>query len=527
MCAFSHLGVHGEELDDLHEGEVLLPPDVLGVQREEVVGVHDGVDGAVQDDRQVDVPVVAGVQVQPVHLSHVTTQQDPCRHASMTFGSSESAYAGPVPWWWWAATTHEEDGDVVVDVEEGELVPLLAQDDEHRVQEVQDLADVEEPQHGGQRRRVVVEGLARQQSVALSSCRRHRQTASGQQHNMTRPGGTSRSCVNVWRCLRCGRPACRPQCTCSCRWPSATPPHTTNAPRASRVSRLTCPGNSVCGSPHGPARCCRRRRPCTASRGAGSASPPAPPTTSRSMPSSREGGAPRQVGLTGGTGRARRGPSATQIYSCGGMTATTKPSYASHAPIRRRRRPGRRRRSAGRRAGRTVGRSVQPPTVTRSRHMSDMPWLARACARAMCLLPAAPSLTHPGGGVLHHASRVRPVQDGIREALREGHVLFINRPERLHLATLCPEEANTHDDRARSTRGGGGPRTRVPTARRLDYDSKVLRPQQPVSVEDDKEAPHSSSQALDRLSCRSHPVPESARRTRRVSLPLRNRYYVS
>lgn len=71
----TYLGVHGEELDDLEEREVLLPPDVLGVHGEEVVGVHDGVDGAVEDHRQEDVPVVARVQVEPVHLC--------------------------VSWWWW------------------------------------------------------------------------------------------------------------------------------------------------------------------------------------------------------------------------------------------------------------------------------------------------------------------------------------------------------------------------------------------------------------------------------------------
>ena len=38
-----------------------------------------------------------------------------------------------------AGLTDQEDGDVVVDVEEGELLPLLAQDDEDRVHEVQHL----------------------------------------------------------------------------------------------------------------------------------------------------------------------------------------------------------------------------------------------------------------------------------------------------------------------------------------------------------------------------------------------------
>lgn len=101
------LGVHGEELDDLEEGQVFLPPDVLGVHGEEVVGVHDRVDGTVEDHSQVDVTVVAGVEVEPVD---------------------------------------EEDGHVVVDVEERELGGFLAEDDEEGVEEVEDLGDVEEPE---------------------------------------------------------------------------------------------------------------------------------------------------------------------------------------------------------------------------------------------------------------------------------------------------------------------------------------------------------------------------------------------
>ena len=102
------LAHHGDELDHLHEGEVGLPPDgeglaglvVLGVHADEVVGVHDGVDEAVEEDGEVDVSVVVDVGVEPVE---------------------------------------EEDGGVVVNVEEGELAPLLADDDEDGVPEVPDL----------------------------------------------------------------------------------------------------------------------------------------------------------------------------------------------------------------------------------------------------------------------------------------------------------------------------------------------------------------------------------------------------
>jgi hypothetical protein len=102
------LAHHGNELDHLHEGEVGLPPDgeglaslvVLRVHADEVVGIHDGVDEAVEQDGEVDVSVIVDVGVKPVE---------------------------------------EEDGGVMVNMEEGELAPLLADDNEDRVPEVPDL----------------------------------------------------------------------------------------------------------------------------------------------------------------------------------------------------------------------------------------------------------------------------------------------------------------------------------------------------------------------------------------------------
>jgi len=104
------LGVHGQELNDLEQRQVLLPPDVLGVHGEEVVRVHHGVDGSVQNNSQENVPIVPGVQIKPVH---------------------------------------QKDGHVVVHVQERQLLPLLPQDDEDGVGEVEDLGDVEEPEEGG------------------------------------------------------------------------------------------------------------------------------------------------------------------------------------------------------------------------------------------------------------------------------------------------------------------------------------------------------------------------------------------
>lgn len=57
-----------KRLYHLHECEVLLPPDVLGVHADEVVSVHYGMDKAVEHDGQVHISVVACVHVQPVEL---------------------------------------------------------------------------------------------------------------------------------------------------------------------------------------------------------------------------------------------------------------------------------------------------------------------------------------------------------------------------------------------------------------------------------------------------------------------------
>lgn len=59
---------------------------------------------------------------------------------------------------------------MVVDVEEGELVPLLPQDDENRVHEVEDLGDVEHPQERADGRVRGVERLAGEEGVALLGC---------------------------------------------------------------------------------------------------------------------------------------------------------------------------------------------------------------------------------------------------------------------------------------------------------------------------------------------------------------------
>mmetsp|Transcript_43454 Transcript_43454/g.68039 ORF Transcript_43454/g.68039 Transcript_43454/m.68039 type:complete len:313 (+) Transcript_43454:80-1018(+) len=125
----SSLGIHGQELDHLHHGEVLLPPNVLGVHAKEVIGVHDGVDEAVQANGQVDIAVISDIGVDPVH---------------------------------------HKDGQMVINVEEGKLLPLLSSDYEKGVEEIKDLRNVEEPKHRGNGCLFPVEWVARDGVVVVA-----------------------------------------------------------------------------------------------------------------------------------------------------------------------------------------------------------------------------------------------------------------------------------------------------------------------------------------------------------------------
>ena len=67
----SSLRHHGDELDQLHQSQVRLPPDrngdssllVLGVHADEVVSVHDGVDESVEENGHVDITIIKNVGV--------------------------------------------------------------------------------------------------------------------------------------------------------------------------------------------------------------------------------------------------------------------------------------------------------------------------------------------------------------------------------------------------------------------------------------------------------------------------------
>mmetsp|Transcript_46771 Transcript_46771/g.113997 ORF Transcript_46771/g.113997 Transcript_46771/m.113997 type:complete len:243 (+) Transcript_46771:1131-1859(+) len=133
---------HSNELDQLEHGQGRLPPDrerlssrrVLRVHADEVVRVHDSVDESIQDDCEIDVTIVEYIRVQPVE---------------------------------------EEDGNVMVDMEEGQLTPLLSEDDEDRVPEVPNFRHVEQPQEVGQGRVVLAVPDTRGEGVSVTVRKQH------------------------------------------------------------------------------------------------------------------------------------------------------------------------------------------------------------------------------------------------------------------------------------------------------------------------------------------------------------------
>ncbi len=90
----------------------------------EVIRVHDGVDEAIEKNGEVYVAVVEDVRKQPVE---------------------------------------EEYGGVMVNVEEGELTPLLPEHDKDGIPEIPNLGDVEEPKEVADGRVRHVELVARGQ----------------------------------------------------------------------------------------------------------------------------------------------------------------------------------------------------------------------------------------------------------------------------------------------------------------------------------------------------------------------------
>lgn len=93
-----------DELDDLAVGDGALPGGADAEGAEEVVTVHDDVDGGIGEERD-----------------------------------GEEGLGGLEP-----EVAHEEDGGVVVDVEEGEASEGAGEDDEERIEEFEDFGEVED-----------------------------------------------------------------------------------------------------------------------------------------------------------------------------------------------------------------------------------------------------------------------------------------------------------------------------------------------------------------------------------------------
>ena len=109
------LAHHGNELNQLHHGQRRFPPNrqtlsslwIPGVHADEVVSVHDGMDESVQENSEVYISIVLRVSIEPVE---------------------------------------QKDGEMVVDVKERKLSPLLSNDNEDGIPEIPDLGHVKEPE---------------------------------------------------------------------------------------------------------------------------------------------------------------------------------------------------------------------------------------------------------------------------------------------------------------------------------------------------------------------------------------------
>lgn len=133
----SSLTHHSDELDQLHHGKGRLPPDgkrlagfrILGVHADKVISVHDSVDESVKNNGEVDITIVVNMRIEPVE---------------------------------------EENSEMMVNVKEGKLSPLLSEHNEDGVPEIPDLGSIKHPQQVGNGRVLRVERIARHQSVIIT-----------------------------------------------------------------------------------------------------------------------------------------------------------------------------------------------------------------------------------------------------------------------------------------------------------------------------------------------------------------------
>ncbi|GMF14302.1 unnamed protein product [Phytophthora lilii] len=150
------LRVHQQELDHLDRGQVRLPPDFARVRAHKVVHVHDRVHAAVEHDGHVEVTVVGRAEVGPVALEQQKTCVPVSSRDTIGLRAPSTCTVRRAE----QKRTYEEDGDVVVDVEHRELLPLLAHDDEEGVAEVQHFGQIEDVHEVAHDWVLVVKGVA-------------------------------------------------------------------------------------------------------------------------------------------------------------------------------------------------------------------------------------------------------------------------------------------------------------------------------------------------------------------------------
>jgi hypothetical protein len=52
----------------LSHGQSFLPPDVFGVHRDKVIGIHNGVDEAIENNGEVHITIISYIDIEPIEL---------------------------------------------------------------------------------------------------------------------------------------------------------------------------------------------------------------------------------------------------------------------------------------------------------------------------------------------------------------------------------------------------------------------------------------------------------------------------
>ena len=120
--------IHQHELSHLAQSQCTFPPDfVFHMQRDKVIGVHNSVNQSVQNYSEIHITIVANIQVQPIE---------------------------------------QKNAEMMIDVQEGQLLPTLLSNDEESIHEIQNLGQIENIKHKPYRRILVVKHLAWNDTVA-------------------------------------------------------------------------------------------------------------------------------------------------------------------------------------------------------------------------------------------------------------------------------------------------------------------------------------------------------------------------